>query len=748
QFRVSLDGILAAPLAVSYTVTGTANNGIDYQTISGTVTIPAGTNPSAVIDVSVIDDLVFDPDETVVVTLNNPGEPNISLGTATATVTIADDEIGAGDLSIVASDPDAAEPNDTGQFTVSLNGTLAAPLTVSYVVTGTATPDGDYTALTGTVTIPAGSNPFAVIDVSVLDDIIFEPDETVTVTLVDPNEPTISLVTPSATVTIADNERPTANLSVTVNGTEDGPVAIEATVTLSLVNQTGAPITFDLADLGTGSAISGADYAALSPTAQIVVPDGSAVGTLLIPVLDDNLIEELETVDLEISNPSNPAVILGTDTAQATITDNDFGVLSISLRGPGAEPVGSLSVEDDVDFFIDLDGGTLAAPLEVNYTIGGTAENGVDYINGQLFGGFGIGQPLSGTVTFQAGASRVGIAALPVSDPFDEGIETVTITLIDPAAPNVTVNPGAAEATGEITDEPSLVSLTANDPTASETTGSDPADPGQFTVRIAGLVSDPIILTYTVTGTATNGIDYQTITNSVVLGPGLSPTTTIDISVIDDFTIEPSETVTITLVDSDNPRLNVAGITATVTIADNDSPPPAPITSSLQADSVAAASNDPMPNNGPDLPIIDGAETVGGDGRDRLTGTVDNDRLSGEGGRDVLRGKAGDDVLDGGDGRDRLKGGAGDDVLDGGADNDVLFGGRGADLFVFGAGDGNDVIRDFDTAADKISIQDFVFADLTFTATADGVLISYGDDSILLPTLDQVSDLLEDHFVF
>ena len=53
---------------------------------------------------------------------------------------------------------------------------------VTYTVAGTATAGTDYTALTGTVTIPAGSLS-AVIDVSVLDDALVEDSETVTVTL-------------------------------------------------------------------------------------------------------------------------------------------------------------------------------------------------------------------------------------------------------------------------------------------------------------------------------------------------------------------------------------------------------------------------------------------------------------------------------------------------------------------------------------------------------------------------------------
>ena len=44
----------------------------------------------------------------------------------------------------------------TGQFTVTRTGATTAALTVNYAVAGTATAGSDYTALAGSVTIPAG----------------------------------------------------------------------------------------------------------------------------------------------------------------------------------------------------------------------------------------------------------------------------------------------------------------------------------------------------------------------------------------------------------------------------------------------------------------------------------------------------------------------------------------------------------------------------------------------------------------
>src|SRR5439155_2912358 len=66
-------------------------------------------------------------------------------------------------VAIVATTPTAHEvgPIDGG-FTVTRSGDTSAPLTVSYATAGTATSGTDYIALSGSVTIPAGSSRAAI----------------------------------------------------------------------------------------------------------------------------------------------------------------------------------------------------------------------------------------------------------------------------------------------------------------------------------------------------------------------------------------------------------------------------------------------------------------------------------------------------------------------------------------------------------------------------------------------------------
>ena len=85
--------------------------------------------------------------------------------------------------------------------------------------------------------------------------------------------------------------------------------------------------------------------------------------------------------------------------------------------------------------------------------------------------------------------------------------------------------------------------------------------------------------------------------------------------------------------------------------------------------------------------------TVGGSGKDTLTGGSDADLLLAQSNNDTLTGGDGNDLLCGDSGSDTLSGGRGDDSLGGGSGSDRLTGGSGADRF--NGGSGTDTTTDF-----------------------------------------------------
>lgn len=88
----------AAPVGgvlVNYTLSGTATLGSDYSdTNGGSITIPSGSQ-TATVNLSVIDDNLNDPDETIILTITSVGS-GYSIGAAEATLIILDDESGTG----------------------------------------------------------------------------------------------------------------------------------------------------------------------------------------------------------------------------------------------------------------------------------------------------------------------------------------------------------------------------------------------------------------------------------------------------------------------------------------------------------------------------------------------------------------------------------------------------------------------------------------------------------------------------
>lgn len=173
---------LTTTLTVNYTVSGTAVSGADFVPLSGTATFAAGAATTTVA-VNPVADSVIEPAKSVTLVLT--ASALYDLGSpATATVTITDTN--AVLVSVEAFDSTAKEANlDPGSFRFSRSGSLTAPLTVSYTVSGTATSGVDYSALSGTVTFPAGAATVNVAVNPLHDGVNGEDAETVIVTVSD-----------------------------------------------------------------------------------------------------------------------------------------------------------------------------------------------------------------------------------------------------------------------------------------------------------------------------------------------------------------------------------------------------------------------------------------------------------------------------------------------------------------------------------------------------------------------------------
>ena len=532
---------------IAYSIAGTATSGTDYTALSGTVTIPAGST-TVNITIPVIDDVVVEGNETVIITLTSitSGSPGVTLGAAaniTATNTIADNDAPTVTIANTTNGNETGPVN--GVMTVTMSATRPTAVTLSYSVTGTATSGSDFTALSGTVTIPALATT-ATISIPVIDDLIVEGNETVVITLTAVTSGAANLGAPAnlvATNTITDNDTATVTIANTTNGSEAGAVAGVMTLTQTKASATNTVIAYSVA----GTATSGTDYTALSGT--VTIPAGATTATINIPVIDDAIVEGGETVIVTLTSITSGLPTLGaTLIATNTIADNDAATVTIANTTDGAEagPVnGVMTVTQTA---------VSATNTVIAYSVSGTATSGSDFTT------------LSGTITIPAGSTTATITIPVTNDAIVENAETVIVTLTSITSGLSTLG-ATVIATNTIADNDSATVTIANTTNGAET---GPAN-GVMTVTQSAVSATNTVIAYTVAGTATSGADFTALSGTVTIAAG-STTATITIPVINDAIVESSETVVITLASISSGLATLgATLVATNTIADNDS---------------------------------------------------------------------------------------------------------------------------------------------------------------------------------
>ncbi len=194
--------------------------------------------------------------------------------------------------------------------------------------------------------------------------------------------------------------------------------------------------------------------------------------------------------------------------------------------------------------------GATDAALTVSFTVGGTATSATDFV--------GLGT----TIGFAIGQSSVTLAVDPIADTAFEDDETVIVTVTDGTEYDLGT-PSSATVTIQDDDVP-VVTLTASDDEASE----PGTNKGQFTVTRSGVTTDPLTVSYTMSGSAVNGTDYSYLGGSVLIPAG-QVGVSIDVSPIDDTNAETTEEAILTITDAAAYDVQAPG-SATVKIFDND----------------------------------------------------------------------------------------------------------------------------------------------------------------------------------
>ena len=230
NFVLTLSSPVGYPVTVQFSTsdgTATVADG-DYTPANLVTATFAANTTTTTATVAVTGDLKFEANETFNVTLANAVGATILDGAAVGTIA-NDDPVPA----ISITDVTQAENLTSFVFTVSLTNPSASPVDVNFATAdGTAVAAADYTATSGTLTIPAGATA-GTITVTVLNDTIFETNETFFVNLTAPTNATIADTQGVGTIT--NDEGAVADVSVTKAGpaTADGATSMAYTITVA-----------------------------------------------------------------------------------------------------------------------------------------------------------------------------------------------------------------------------------------------------------------------------------------------------------------------------------------------------------------------------------------------------------------------------------------------------------------------------------------------------------------------------------
>ena len=527
--------------------TGTASPRNDYAVINHQGLEFEPGEVSKTFDVAVITDSLDEPNETVVVKAGETFEPDSPDVFGTGTIT---DDDPTPTLSI--DSPSVNEGDSSTRmlnWTVSLSAASGRTVTVAYAqgTGGTATSGTDHTALArGTLTFAPGDTT-KTFGVSVNGDTDEEPNETVVATLSSATNATLSTTTGTGTIVNDDGVLVSID-SPSVTEGDSGSKNLTFTATLSTAS-TGQ-VTVDYADAGTGTAVSGTDYTAITG-GTLTFAAGTTSQTFDVSVTGDTVDEGNETILVTLSNASGATI--STATGTGTITDDD-GEPTLSIDSPSVTEGDSGS--KNLTYTVTLSPAS-GKRVTVNYadTETGTALAGVDYTT-----------VTSGSLTFEAGTTTRTFAVSVVGDTHPEVDETILVSLSSPT--NAAVSSTAGTGTGTITDDETLPTLSINSPSVNE--GNSGSATLTYTVTLSPASGRAVTVSYADagTGTATSGTDYTAITGGSLTFAAGTTSQTFDVSVTGDTDDEANETVVVTL--SNASGATIATGTGTGTIANDD----------------------------------------------------------------------------------------------------------------------------------------------------------------------------------
>lgn len=355
-FTLTLSAPSGRTVSVEYsTSNGTATSNSDYYQASyGTASFTAGAT-TATVRVIVRGDTLREGNETFFVNLTRP--INATLSDNQVVGTIIDEATDTGLPALSIYDNSYSEGYQMS-FTINMSAPVNQSVTVAYATAdGTAMAGADYQPVSGTLTFAPGQTSQSIY-VQTINDMAIEPNETFFVNLSNPTNATLADGQAVGTIN-NDDQAGEFRFSYPYGEYRVNESSGSATITVSRSSGSSGTVTVQYAT-SDGTATAGADYTAASGT--LTFAEGVTQQSFTVPIIDDADLENSETIQLTLSNPTGGAVLGYFPTTTLTIVDNDASAGSVLIsefrfRGPTGTQ----------DEFVELYNNT-----DVNITVGTT----------------------------------------------------------------------------------------------------------------------------------------------------------------------------------------------------------------------------------------------------------------------------------------------------------------------------------------------------------------------------------------
>jgi hypothetical protein len=424
QIRLVLDRPASAPVTVQVTVIGgTATPGSDYQPLaSGTVAIATG---QSTVDLALvlIDDARHEADQTVDLVLSSP--VNAFLGVqATHRLTIIDNDP-LPTVSFAAATTSRGEATGVVPLHIVLSGPSEVPVTVLMTRSGGTASDGlDLTATPPvTLTFPVDVTD-RVVDISLINDSLYEGDETATWSLSASTGAMLGLQAGHALTIVDDDVPPTFAFATAASSVAQDAGVLSLPLVFAPVSGLPAHVSYTVGVGGT--AVVGTDFTIVLGTCTVAAGTTGAGLAVPLTILPSGAVED-RTVVITLGAPQAAGLVQPTSHT-VTIRGTGGPVPSASFAtatSAAAEGSGSVAIA------VTLDQASANAVAIAYHVTGGSGTNGAS-------GDVGVDYTLAdGQLTIPALATTGTITVPVYDDAAQEPDETVMITLV--ASPGVTL---------------------------------------------------------------------------------------------------------------------------------------------------------------------------------------------------------------------------------------------------------------------------------------------------------------------